>query len=98
MSDKCDKCGREVQPWGDATLLYERALNKRIPGTPRRHLFPVGDGMGNEICEGSPSTAQYIAGQPRDTRPEYAYVPEIEPKIREAFAQICAEHGQPLPK
>lgn len=34
-----------------------------------RHLLPVIDG-GTVVCGGSPSRAQYLEGQPRDTRPE----------------------------
>lgn len=79
----CDKCGKPVEYSNDASRL-----DALVTGCPEivlfasaRHLLPAGD------CEGSPSRAQYIEGQPRDTR-GYEYDPELELKIREAYAAM----------
>lgn len=75
----CDKCGRKVPISNDATLF-----TGILTGEPiimlfayGRHLLPIIED-GKVVCEGSPSRAQYIAGQPRDPRPEYAYEPKLE--------------------
>lgn len=85
MSDSnCDKCGQLVDSKNDAVML-EMAMSSTsgdmtlalIFATPR-HLLPTED------CPGSPSRAQYLEGQPRDTR-GYSYRPELEAEVREAF-------------
>jgi len=83
----CDKCGKPVDPKNDAVdLMFLRqhghrpdALSKFNYGA--RHLLPV-DG-----CEGSPSRAQYVEGQARDTR-GYGYVPEEENEMRRAYTLL----------
>lgn len=47
---------------------------------------------GIQICEGSPSRAQYIEGQPRDSRAPYAYRPEWEQRYRDAYAKAQADY------
>jgi hypothetical protein len=87
---KCDKCGREVPKNNDAVeldLLLDVSPLLYINNNPSaRHLLPVKE-KGKVVCEGSPSRAQYIKGQPRDTR-GYPYIPNLEPKIREAYEQL----------
>lgn len=78
----CDKCGQEVPMANDATVVQAIA-----DGTPvlilmakARHFLPVPG------CAGSPSRAQYIAGQPRDNR-GYHYVQKHEQLWRDAYAE-----------
>ena len=69
MPNMCDKCGKEV-PWeNDATVVssYFQGRAGVIFLYGSRHFLPTED------CEGSPSRAQYIEGQPRDPREEYSY-------------------------
>lgn len=87
----CDKCGKPVPHNNDATIvsavLYGGVLGAmQIFGTRARRFLPTED------CEGSPSRAQYIEGQPRDTR-GYDYEPEWEERVREAFEKVQAEYG-----
>lgn len=83
----CDKCGKPVDPKNDAVALEMRldSLTERerwslVFATPR-HLLPTED------CVGSQSRAQYLEGQPRDTR-GYPYLPELEAEVREAYAKL----------
>lgn len=77
----CDKCGQEVPPENDAVRL-EMILN---PGdftlmvAQSRHLLPT------DTCEGSPSRAQYLEGQPYDKRLLWRLRPELVKPIREAY-------------
>jgi hypothetical protein len=82
----CDKCNTEVPPENDATLIHAYGFNEPLAAFifNARHFFPVYDESGNLICEGSPSRAQYIEGQPRDTR-GYEYHPEHESSWREGL-------------
>ena len=77
-----DKCGNPVPPHDDAVnleiLLAPSAL---LVGARPRHLLP------NAYCEGSPSRAQYLEGQPRDTR-GYPYVAAAESQVRAAYATL----------
>lgn len=90
MTKVCDKCGQSVEYKDDAMTLdiVLRALlapGSATPATflvPPRHLFPTAN------CPGSPSRAQYLKGQPRDSRPEYAYDERIEPFVREAYSKM----------
>lgn len=78
---KCDKCGQEV-PWeNDATIVESFFQDKPcfIMFYGARHFLPT------EGCEGSPSRAQYIEGQPRDTR-GYPYDPMRERGWRKAYS------------
>lgn len=58
-----------------------------------RHLLPVQEG-GRVVCEGSPSRAQYLEGQPRDRRPQYAYDPKLEEPTRTAYTTLLEEHKE----
>ena len=83
---KCDKCGCEVHPENDATIL-EAIISGNIAGMlfyGARHLLPEGS------CLGSPSRAQYLPGQPRDTREDYPYNPEYEKIYREAYQKLVS--------
>ena len=66
----------QVDPW-----IYTAILT-----LSSRHLLPVKEGE-HVICEGSPSRAQFIEGQPRDTR-GYPYRAEDEVIYRAAFAKL----------
>lgn len=89
----CDKCGRPVPPNNDMVWVM---FATGLPGTEwvptlwhSRHFLPVVGKDGSVICEGSPSRAQYIEGQPRDKR-GYGYDPGMEPIYREALATLKA--------
>lgn len=85
VHDRCDKCGEPVPITNDAV-----ALDRIITGSPLllfsqpRHLLPT------DTCEGSPSRAQYIKGQPRDPRPEYPYQERLELIVRIAYRSLTA--------
>lgn len=85
----CDKCGTAVPIQNDVSYL--RFI---LTGNPNhllmlsRHLLPV---VQNDVtmCEGSPSLAQYLKGQPRDTRGYPFNVSQIE-RIRAAYAILLS--------
>lgn len=83
----CDKCGKPVPKWNDATIIEaELTGNSLVVGIAKpRHFLPTED------CAGSPSRAQYIAGQPRDTR-GYTYEPHMEARWRRAHANVLARY------
>lgn len=85
----CDKCGRAVPENNDARYFDHYLMGGGIDilfGIPR-HLLPlVEDGV--VVCEGSPSRAQYLEGQPRDPRVSYRYKPELEARYREVYAEM----------
>lgn len=84
MNDVCDKCGELVPPENNA-LSLDMILNAKSLGLVfmgARHLLPT------ENCPGSPSRAQYLEGQPRDTRPEYPYIEGAEPIVRAAYREL----------
>jgi hypothetical protein len=88
----CDKCGRRV-PFENSSfaVAHEAGLILRSD----RHFLPITEN-GVTVCEGSPSNAQYIEGQPRDIRPEYPYLEEREAEVREAYKRhlaSCRELG-----
>lgn len=90
MSNVCDKCQTAVPTDNDATRLASLLYNDisyafAIP----RHLLPVVVD-GNVICEGSPSRAQYLPGQARDTR-GYDYREQNEQIVRDAYARMMEE-------
>jgi hypothetical protein len=86
----CDKCGQPVPAKNDARRLeLEVGASPFVLISAPRHLLPVVEG-GRRICEGSPSRAQYLPGQPRDPRPQYRYDPSLETKIRAAYARMQA--------
>lgn len=68
-----------VEKWVYTALLRHQS----------RHLFPVVIG-GVKLCEGSPSRAQYLEGQPRDSR-DFLYDAEQVPVYRAAFERFRAE-------
>lgn len=94
---RCEKCGKEVPRANDATILYALVQMNGGSGDPekdmssvRKHLLPVFEG-GTQVCEGSPSVAQYLEGQPRDTRDGMAgfYDPATwEARYRAAYATL----------
>ncbi|HSX41712.1 MAG TPA: hypothetical protein VLF21_03780 [Candidatus Saccharimonadales bacterium] len=85
----CDKCGHAVPEENDATILVSiMDCGRTMMAAPQpRHLLPVVI-EGQVICEGSPSRAQYIEGQPRDTRAEYPYNSDDEALFRAAYADM----------
>ncbi len=85
----CNKCGTPVLPNNDACRLeYLRTGDPTVMvfGTPR-HVLPIVED-GETICEGSPSRAQYLEGQPTDPRGVYGYHHDLEEPFRQAFAQM----------
>ncbi len=83
----CDKCGRPVPFGNDSTVLSGILGSFASLFAIPRHLLPVVEN-GEVVCEGSPSRAQYIEGQPRDKRMSYAYRDEYEAPFREAYAEL----------
>ena len=84
----CDKCNLPVPSNNDATIL-DLLLGRHIDlmFTAPRHLLPVVENS-IVVCEGSPSRAQYLSGQPRDNRLSYPYQPEMEVLYREAYKKL----------
>ena len=62
-----------------------------------RHLLPViQDGV--VLCEGSPTRAQFLERQPRDTRagsPRLDYTEELEEPVRAAYQRMQIWASQP---
>ena len=96
---QCDKCGQDIEPEHnnlcvvgaiaeatDNDLRSDRHIREHVEATlfnkPSRHFLPVYD-ADRLLCEGSPSRAQFIEGQPRDTR-GYAYSQKLESLYRAA--------------
>jgi len=90
MTD-CDKCKTPVSPANDATLFEAiRSDDPFFAFAISRHLLPVViDDV--QVCPGSPSRAQYLEGQPRDSR--YPYRDELERPSRDAYAALQAEYS-----
>jgi len=85
----CDKCGQVVLRENSMMLLQKLRGKIRVAGYNHdRHLLPVKEQV---PCEGSPSRAQYIEGQPRDPRGIYGYFPAMEKSVREAYAKMMEE-------
>jgi len=84
----CDKCGLSVPTHNDATFLeaFMSGDMSMLLFSQPRHLLPT------EECEGSPSRAQYIEGQPRDTRGR-PYDESREAATREAY-YLMVKHGK----
>lgn len=84
----CDKCGQDVPLANDATMIEAIMTGQPmiILAYAARHFLPTAD------CEGSPSRAQYIKGQPRDTR-GYSYDPEMESKWREVYEEVQRKYA-----
>lgn len=89
----CDKCGKEVPMENDATFIQSLFVGApaAILFWQARHFLPTAD------CEGSPSRAQYIEGQPRDPR-GYEYEPGKEQRWRTAYSEAqeiaAAQHRE----
>ena len=86
----CDKCGRTVPYENNATVFDFKAGNIFAMFCTPRHFLPVVEN-GVMVCEGSPSRAQYIEGQPRDKRISYQYKPEREAPFRAIYAEMQHE-------
>ena len=89
-ADVCDKCGRAVPYENDATVFDFKMGNVGAMFATPRHFLPVVEN-GVVVCEGSPSRAQYIEGQPRDKRISYQYKPECEAPFRAVYAEMQHE-------
>lgn len=78
----CDKCGEEVAADNNAVNLEAIRTNGNdlflIFAQPR-HLIAT------DNCPGSPSRAQYLEGQPKDERTQWAYDEKYEESYREAY-------------
>lgn len=85
----CDKCGKAVAVTNDATRVWALATGDPllILLCAPRHFLPEGD------CPGSPSRAQYIEGQPRDTR-GYPYDQNLEKAVRAAYKELLEENSK----
>jgi hypothetical protein len=81
----CDKCGEHVDPKNDALLITAHVdQNPFLLFVCRsRHLLPT------DKCEGSPSRAQYLDGQPKDER-GYTYDEERAREFREGYIEYQA--------
>lgn len=83
----CDKCNKPVPDHNDASMLDAIAFG--IPGTVlfsrKRHL------LSTDICQGSPSRAQYLPGEPKDLRGG-EYYPEMEPLMRASHELMRARY------
>lgn len=91
--DVCDKCGRPVESKNDATRLdFLRGYIMAFMAIPR-HLLPVVEN-GVVVCEGSPSRAQYLEGQPRDKRASYPYQQKSEALVRDAYDRLVLESAK----
>lgn len=87
MYTTCDKCGIEVPERNDVAIFEaHRTGNVFFYLVNSRHLLPVVEN-GVVVCEGSPSRAQYLEGQPRDTR-GHTYDHDHEAVSRKAYAEL----------
>lgn len=99
--EKCDKCGRLCYSDNDARMIEveasiakygeKMAAKLLIYCSTSRHFLPVVEG-GLVVCQGSPSRAQYVEGQPRDTR-GYPYLPEYEEFWRKGLEIVRQKYG-----
>jgi hypothetical protein len=79
MLHTCDKCGEAVPDNNNASVLEIYLGNFSAILAWPRHLLPT------ENCEGSPSRAQYLEGQPKDPRSKYGYHNFHEQQVRAAY-------------
>lgn len=95
---KCYKCGRECPPDNDASIFDAILLDEPLAVLYSHacHLLPVYAENGVQLCIGSPSRAQYIEGQARDQRPEYAYKNEQEEPHRVAYTELLRQANTAL--
>lgn len=83
---KCDKCGQPVPPVNDARIIqWIKSGRKGYLLVMARHFLPVPG------CEGSPSRAQYIKGQPKSER--YPYDQAQESGWRKAYKEALRKYG-----
>lgn len=80
--NKCNKCGEDVPENNDARYLDVLLGDWTAFVGQSRHLLPT------DNCEGSPSRAQYLEGQPKDSRGTYPYESYWEMRIREAYKSM----------
>lgn len=80
--DYCDKCGEYVPTSNNAAMLDVLLGDFVAILAQRRHFLPT------ENCEGSPSRAQYIEGQPKDSRSQYGYDSYWEMQTRAAYVEL----------
>ncbi len=97
----CDKCGQVILPGNNLglflTLYIDECIKRGVDAGIHplatigvyRHLLPVTEGD-RVICEGSPSRAQHLKGQPRDTR-GYPYRPKHQSAYRAAYRALLAK-------
>ena len=93
MTNPCDKCRGDV-PKVNSALHLMHAMGESamiFVAFTDRHFLPVVDDNGAILCPGSPSRAQYIEGQERDTRPDSVYNPARETEIRAAYQILLDE-------
>ena len=84
----CDKCFQPVVPENDATLVASIATgNPYLVLARPRHFLPT------ENCQGSPSRAQYIEGQPKDQR-GYLYDKKLESSYRAAYELVRLRYAE----
>lgn len=88
----CDKCSRVVWDANNAVLVDAEVQGFTVLHltAQSRHFLPVYR-HGRRVCSGSPSRAQYIEGQPRDTR-GYTYRKEDERVWRRAYRRVKRRH------
>ena len=89
---KCDKCGLPVEPQNDAVSLQYVLELGRLPETMEQFMYGARHLLPTDGCEGSPSRAQYLEGQPRDTRGYSLVQKNVEP-FRQAYARLCEISG-----
>jgi hypothetical protein len=84
----CDKCGTEVPPINDA-VNFDLILtgDPLLIFATSRHLLPVVE-EGVVVCAGSPSRAQYLEGQLRDSRGLFDYDSSLESRFRQVYAKL----------
>ena len=85
----CDKCGQAVPLENDALALQFIREHGLLPGGMERLMYGARHLLPTDDCEGSPSRAQYLEGQPRDVR-GYPYLPKYEAAVRNAFSRLQA--------
>lgn len=90
MRNLCDKCGRIVSTDNDAGHI-QRIANSflYLPSETVRHFMRVVVD-GKVVCEGSPSIAQYIDGQPHDNRAHARYDAARETEVRKAYDTLLS--------
>lgn len=88
MHTVCDKCGKPVPDNNNAVILDIYLGNFFAIFARARHLLPTED------CVGSPSRAQYLEGQPKDTRAEYAYESYWEKQTRAAYETMQLQESE----